>query len=283
MILLRVTIFVTAYVVLCIPAGHASPKLYDMGIFLHKSMDRPDSVAVQVGIPQLPDASYAPLKSGTITSPLTSSESESKFILAPTVQRGTPIARRLPARKGISSIVSEVIVGAWCHDPAQDNNESNTYDINAELIFTKVKFFEPENRIAAFLLAPRPMIGGSLNNENETNTLYAGLDWMYQFDSRIFIAGSFGFAYHTGNLEQEERQCAPAENCSLPGNRAFVDTGEVTLGSRFLFRESIDIGYRFVGGHGLSIYGAHISNGGILDEDNDGMNFVGIRYSYQIN
>ncbi len=122
-----------------------------------------------------------------------------------------------------------------------------------------------------------------MNNENETNTLYAGLNWMYQFDSRIFIAGSFGFAYHTGNLEQEERQCAPAENCSLPGNRAFVNTGEVTLGSRILFRESIDIGYRFVGGHGVSIYGAHISNGSLLDEDNDGMNFVGIRYSYQIN
>lgn len=76
------------------------------------------------------------------------------------------------------------------------------------------------------------MIGGSLNTENETHTLYAGLDWMYQFDSRVFITGSFGFAYHTGNLEQEERQCAPGENCSLPGNRAYVDTGKVTLGSQ---------------------------------------------------
>ena len=92
MILLRVMILVAAYGILCIPAGHASYKLYDMGIFLHKSMDRPDSVAVQVGL-------VCPLKCGTITSPLTSSESESKFNLAPTVQRGTPIARRLPAAR----------------------------------------------------------------------------------------------------------------------------------------------------------------------------------------
>ena len=58
MILLRVTILVAAYVVLCIPAGHASYKLYDMGIFLHKGRDRPDSIVVPLGIPQLQDASY---------------------------------------------------------------------------------------------------------------------------------------------------------------------------------------------------------------------------------
>ena len=51
MILLRVTILVAAYVVLCIPAGHTSYKLYDMGIFLHKVRNRPDGVVVPVGIP----------------------------------------------------------------------------------------------------------------------------------------------------------------------------------------------------------------------------------------
>ena len=137
MILLRVTILVAAYVVLCIPAGHASYKLYDMGIFLHKVRDRPDGVVVPVGIPQLPDASYSPLKSGAIIKLLTLSESESKVILAPTVQRGTPSDRRPSARKGISSIISEVVFGAWSHDPGQDNNESNTYDINAELILPR--------------------------------------------------------------------------------------------------------------------------------------------------
>ena len=178
------------------------------------------------------------------------------------------------------SPVSEIVIGGWYHDPGQDNNESNTYDLNAEIIFAKLRFFRPSNPIAAFLLAPRPMIGASLNNENETHTFYGGLNWMYRFDNNVFIATSFGLTYHTGNLDQAERQCAPGENCALPGNRAYVHTGKVRLGARILFRESIDIGYRFRGGHGLSIYGAHISNGEILGDDNDGMNFLGVRYSY---
>ena len=179
-----------------------------------------------------------------------------------------------------SSIISEVIVAGLWHDPGQDNNESNTWDLNAEIIFDKITYFQPDNRYLRFFVTPRPFIGGSLNNEGETHTVYTGLNWMYQFENNLFIAGTFGFTYHTGNLEQEERQCAPGEGCTLPGNRAFVDNGEVTLGSRILFRESIDIGYRFYDRHGISIFAAHISNGSLFDEDNDGMNFVGLRYSY---
>ena len=94
----------------------------------------------------------------------------------------------------------------------------------------------------------------------------------------MFIGLSLTPTYHTGNLEQATRQCAPIEPCLLPGNRAYVNTGEVTLGSQFLFRESLDIGYRF-GRHGISAFAAHISNAG-LDNDNDGMNFLGVRYSF---
>ena len=153
-------------------------------------------------------------------------------------------------------------------------------DLNLEIIFQNVTFVDFENRFLRGLFSPRPFIGGTYNNEGKTHTAYAGLNWGYQFRSGIFIALGLGMAYHTGNLHQATYQCPPGGGCSLPGNRAYVNTGEPSLGSEVLFREGLDIGYRFYGGHGISLYAAHISNAGVIDHDNDGMNFVGVRYSY---
>jgi hypothetical protein len=122
--------------------------------------------------------------------------------------------------------------------------------------------------------------GGSLNNENETHTAYFGFNWQHQFESNLFVAGSFGFAYHTGNIDRAERSCVLGDSCLLPGNRTHFDNGEVVLGARILFRESLEIGYRIAQRHGLSVYVAHMSNASLFDEDIDGMNFVGLRYRY---
>jgi hypothetical protein len=113
------------------------------------------------------------------------------------------------------------------------------------------------------------MIGGSIHTEGETHQAYAGLDWMYQFGNGLFIEGSFGITVHSGRLEQERT-----------ASGAFVSERQVRLGTRWLFHEGIDIGYRFAGHHGVSMHYAHMSNGG-LDNDNDGMDFVGLRYGYR--
>lgn len=194
---------------------------------------------------------------------------------------GSNASRRVaPPMSSSRSFVSEIVLGGFIHDPGQDNNEANTWDVNLEIIFRKVTFATFENRYLRFLFSPNPILGGSINNEDETHTAYIALNWQHQFENRLFLAGSFGFAVHTGNLDQAERQCAPAEGCSLPGNRAFVNTGEVTLGSRILFRESVELGYRVAQRHGISVYFAHMSNASIFDDDNDGMNFLGLRYRY---
>ena len=189
-----------------------------------------------------------------------------------------PPAFTKPARK--KPLIAGLVVGGFVHDPAQDNNEANTFDLNLEVIFRKVTFATFENRYLRFLFSPHPVFGVTINTEDETHTAYLALHWQYDFDNRLFLAGAFGFAAHTGNLDQAERQCAPGEGCSLPGNRAFVDTGEVTLGSRILFRESIELGYWVAERHGISVYFAHVSNASLFDEDNDGMNFLGLRYRY---
>lgn len=176
--------------------------------------------------------------------------------------------------------VSEIVVGGFVHDPGQDNNEANTADLNLEIIFRKVTLLTFENRYLRFLFSPNPILGGTINSDNETHTAYLALNWQYRFQSDWFVAGSFGFTYHTGNLDQTEENCPVGTSCTLPGNRRFVDTGDVTLGSRVLFRESLELGYWIAQRHGVSIYFAHMSNASLFDEDNDGMNFVGLRYRY---
>lgn len=211
-------------------------------------------------------------------------------VVSPSVPVGPVLARsasaKMPARPLVQagnsrrSVISELVAGGFVHDPGQDNNEANTFDLNLEIIFRKVAFADFENRYLRFLFSPNPVLGGTINSDNETHTVYLALNWQHRFENDIFIGGSFGFTYHTGNLDQAEEDCPAGTTCSLPGNRRFVDTGDVTLGSRILFRESVEFGYWFAQRHGVSIYFAHMSNASLFDEDNDGMNFVGLRYRY---
>lgn len=196
--------------------------------------------------------------------------------------RSAPATPQPEERGFIARIVSEFIVGVWSHDPGQDNNESNTWDVNAEIKFRPIRFADFENRFLRFFFEPRPVLGGSINTEGYTHTAYVAFDWTYPFESGVFLGGSFGLAYHTGTLHQATEECLSGTTCSLAGNRRYVDTGEVSLGTRILFRESLEIGYRFAGGHGIAIHAAHVSQGSFFDRDNDGMNFVGVRYSYAL-
>lgn len=191
-----------------------------------------------------------------------------------------PNFQPVPNKPRSKSMISELIGGVWSHDPGELNKESDSWDFNGEVIFNKVRLFDVRNSFLKFLSEPRPVIGVSINSEGKTHTFYTGFSWAKQFQTGLFFNFVLGGTYHTGNLEQATRQCAPGEGCSLSGNRAYVDTAEPTLGSAVLFREALDLGYR-LGPHGVSLFVAHISNAG-LDNDNDGINFVGMRYSFAI-
>lgn len=167
--------------------------------------------------------------------------------------------------------------GVLVHDVTADNDASGSIDINPEIVFQGDDFFPFENKILQFIFNPRGIVGATINTEGDTHTAYIALGWEHQFKSNFFVGASFGGAGHTGNLDQETAPCPSGFTCSLPGNRFNVDSGEPRLGSRFLFRESIEVGYRTDGGHSISAYFAHISNGG-FDDDNDGMDFAGVRY-----
>ena len=239
----------------------AGPKMYNFNVFLgdgEKRLERPNIVHGHAPISQ---------RRGVGSQAVVASKSLRK-------------PEYPPARTQHKSIISELIGGVWAHDPGEENKESDSWDFNAEIIFNKVRLFDVRNRVLKFLAEPRPLIGGSVNSRGKTHTIYTGLSWANQFQNGLFFNFSLGGTYHTGNLEQATRQCADGEGCALPGNRAFVNAREPTLGSAILFRQGLDLGYR-LGSHGVSIHASHISNAGI-DNDNDGINFVGLRYSFAI-
>ncbi len=169
--------------------------------------------------------------------------------------------------------------GVIAHDVTEKGNHSNSVDLNLELAFANTKPFDFGHAAVNFVLNPRAIIGGSINLEGDTHQAYVAFDWLYQFDSGIFVEGSFGALGHTGNLEQKTVACSPGAGCSGPGNTLYVDTGEPSLGFPVLFREHIELGYRMDNGWAVSVLGAHISNGG-LSTNNDGMDFVGLRVGY---
>lgn len=173
--------------------------------------------------------------------------------------------------------IDEIRAGVWLHNvrhPRQDSQHS--IDLNLEVLFQELTFVEPENGFLRVLLQPRPMLGGVLNTEGDTNQLYFGLAWEYEFDFGLFINPTFGFSLHDGNLDPPTVPCG-----ACPGGRAFTDK-ESALGYPILFRESVDVGWRFAGRHAISFTWSHISNAG-LSTNNDGMDFIGLRYGFKLN
>jgi lipid A 3-O-deacylase len=151
--------------------------------------------------------------------------------------------------------ISEVRIGALVHDIGPfSSNEEGGMDGNFEVLFQSPGLLD-------IIWAPRPHIGLSVNSEGDTSQVYAGLSWEWSFWGHWFAGFSLGGSVHDGKLTT---------------NR--IDRKE--LGCRLLFRESIEIGYRFGGKHSISGFLDHISNARIC-EKNEGLETTGIRYGYK--
>ena len=78
----------------------------------------------------------------------------------------------------------------------------------------------------------------------------------------VFVDFSLGFAVHNGNLNDNE-------------------LGRKDLGSRVLFRESLELGWNFYNKDSISIILDHVSHGHLLADANEGMDSLGVRYGYR--
>jgi len=158
--------------------------------------------------------------------------------------------------------IDEGKFGVLAHDIGfLGHHIENGEDINGELLFTSPGFL-------SWIGSPRPHIGGSVNTSGNTSYGYIGLTWSYDLwrdlfrgEDAFFIAGSLGGGVHDGYLD------------SAPPERKL-------LGSRVLFRESAEFGYRVTPAVSISIMLDHLSNASIADHNN-GLTNIGIRTGYR--
>ncbi len=114
------------------------------------------------------------------------------------------------------------------------------------------------------LWAPRPHLGLSLNTAGATDYAYLGLTWsgrpwrpLLTLPEGLFVAGSLGGGIHDGHL-----------NAGPPDRKV--------LGSRLLFRESVEAGYQLTPRVRLSVMLDHVSNAGLATH-NQGLTDLGAR------
>jgi len=130
-------------------------------------------------------------------------------------------------------------------------------DVNVEVLFASPAFLR-------VLGAPRPHLGLSINTAGATDYGYIGLTWsgrpwrpLLTLPEGLFVAGSLGGSVHDGYLNT-----APPER--------------KRLGSRLLFRESVEVGYQLTHRVSVSVMLDHLSNAG-LAHYNQSLNNLGLR------
>jgi lipid A 3-O-deacylase len=178
-------------------------------------------------------------------------------------------------------LVEELRLGGLAHDmPAIASQHETGAAINGEVRFVSPDFF-------SLILSPNPTVGIVIPTTSlATSSAYAGLNWTFErFGSfsikPFFIDFFFGLSATNGNGNFDYK----AYNAANPLTPVVEGNYKKYLGSRILFREALEIGYRFGSQqeHAVSIIFSHLSHGEILSNDsrNGGMDHLGVRYGYK--
>ena len=148
----------------------------------------------------------------------------------------------------------EAKLGLIAHDVAIGaHREEGGVDINGEVLFVSPGFL-------SVILAPRPHFGVSINSDGGNSYAYGGLTWTANFLGSFFADLGLGGAVHSG-----------PDISSDPHHKG--------LGTRFLFRESVEVGYRVTQRQSVALYLDHISNAR-LGKRNPGLTNIGVRVGF---
>jgi len=177
---------------------------------------------------------------------------------APQPGAAPPPEDRLRYGTGSKYGVSELRFAALAHNkgPIASTTEAGV-QVNMEARFASPDFMK-------ILFEPRPTLGASVNTAGDTSFLYGGLTWGGFVWKGLFVEGFFGMAVHNGWLDSHD-----------------PDPHKRLLGSRFVFREALEFGYRFLDVHSISFMVDHYSNAGWLADRNQGNDDFGLRYGYK--
>jgi hypothetical protein len=174
----------------------------------------------------------------------------------------TPLLAAPERATAAEGVFDELRVGLLRHDAGVFGNHLESgVDFNGEIRFTSPGAL-------AFLGAPRPAIGLSVNSDGNTDQLYAGLVWtVFPFNGwrpvgeGLFLDAGLGGAVHDGKLDT-------------------FDPDRKALGSRVLFHLSLELGWSFDGRNSLGILLDHMSNANLASR-NEGLDTLGVRYGYK--
>lgn len=157
---------------------------------------------------------------------------------------------------GTDSLINEIRIGIMQHDVAtRAKKHEDGHDFNSEFFFRS-----PSAKLMSLLGSPRPSVGISVNNRNDTSQFYTGLNWDVRFIDRLFLSVGVGGAIHNGALQS-------------------TDPERQRLGSRALFRAAVAAGFNFNKRMNLSVLFDHVSNGR-LAYPNNGLEKLGVQFGY---
>jgi lipid A 3-O-deacylase len=156
-------------------------------------------------------------------------------------------------------ILSEARLGVYAHDASLFGHQKESgADIGMELLFQPIPI----------LWEPRPVIGGLVNTDGETDQAYIGLTWTWDFAQNVLNDGDGFYAEATlggGWNDGKINVTNPVEQESRK-----------SLGSHILFREDADLGYHINPVWSVAISYNHISNADLATR-NEGINDIGVR------
>ncbi len=221
---------------------------------------KPDAAKPDMGKPGGSGASFMP----TLTAPNPAGGQVAQAAPAASPPPAPPPAddaNRLRYGTGSKYGVSELRFGILAHNkgPIASKLEHGA-QVNIEARFTSPDFMK-------ILFEPRPTVGASLNTAGDTSFLYGGLTWGGFLWKGLFVEGFFGMAVHNGELDSKDPEY-------LLDRKQF--------GSRVVFREQVEVGYRFLDVHSISFMVDHYSNAGWLATRNQGNDDFGLRYGYKL-
>jgi len=153
---------------------------------------------------------------------------------------------------------AELFGGLTAHDidsPLNKGGQEGGVDVQAGIRGGRIKALK-------FVGSPQPYAFVSISASGGTNLAAAGLSW--KIGGRVFVRPGLGLAIHD--------RSSNVVYGNLRGD----------LGSRILFEPELALGIALSERMTAEAVWVHVSNGGIFDRQNPGMDNVGIRLSYRL-
>ena len=140
------------------------------------------------------------------------------------------------------------------------------------------------DRIAALSLIGRPQAHAfvSINTDNTSNFVAAGLSWPIALGDRFYLRPGLGLAYTDGKAGLPPVN-APGLSPVETQRRLHLYNTRIDFGSKVLFEPEIGIGARITERLSVELSWTHISNGEIFHHGkNQGLDDTGVRLVYSL-